>query len=168
MKTIEQLAQSISDWIEINGEDNFHLLKLINFLKEYNGEDWTPCSKISNSKYCRHKQNIEVKHYGKIYDIFILTWKPGCGTPVHNHPNTGCIYKVLKGKLNEELYDSSKNKKEPFKISELNQGKTSYIDDTVGFHRIINPTNSTSISLHIYETGYKPKCFECFKIPSQP
>jgi cysteine dioxygenase len=165
MKTIEQLAQIISDWIERNGKDNFHLSKLIDVLMEYNGEDWTPCSKVSSSKYCRHKQKIKVKHYDEIFDIFIITWKPGCGTPVHNHSQSGCIYKVLKGKLNEEMYDSSQHQKEPFKISNLDEGETGYIDDKVGFHRIINPTDSTSISLHIYDTGYKPKCFECFAIP---
>jgi hypothetical protein len=99
MRTLKDLAVSISKWIEENGTENFHLLKLKSVLEEYDGTDWKCCPKLSGENYCRHKENLDVKHHGTKFDIFILSWFPGCGTKVHNHPNTGCIYKILKGQL---------------------------------------------------------------------
>lgn len=164
IKTIEELARVFSNWIEQNGIDNFHLSKLKPFLEKYDGIDWSGCPKLSGKNYCRHKQKLDhITHYGTKFDIFILTWKPGCGTRVHNHPNTGCIYKILEGELNEDIYDSHLETKTSLQSTKLIKGQTGYIDDNIGFHRIWNPSKKTSVSIHIYESGYVPKCFDCFE-----
>lgn len=166
MSTLKQLANGISKWICKNGVENFHLFKLKPLLENYNGCDWSVCTKSSVNTYCRHKQKIPVEHCCQVFDIFVLTWRPGGATPVHNHPNTGCIYKVLKGELIEEIYDSKQNIKKPLKETHLIKGACGYIDNDIGFHRIRNPTDESAVSIHIYETGYKPDCFSCFEVPN--
>lgn len=164
ISTLNELATGISEWICKNGIKNFHLSKLKPILENYEGGDWSVCTKSQSSNYCRHKQKIPVEHCCQVFDIFVLTWRPGGVTPVHNHPDTGCIYKVLKGELIEEIYDSSKNIKKPIKETHLTKGVCGYIDDEVGYHRIRNPTNECCVSIHIYETGYKPECFNFFEV----
>ena len=165
MMSLELLATKISEWICQNGVDNFHLSKLKPFLEEYEGGDCSPCTKSSIITYCRHKQKFEIEHCCQVFDIFVLTWRSKGASPVHNHAKTGCIYKVVHGELQEELYDPSKNIKIPTKVTNLKKGECGYIDDETGFHRIWNPTDESSVSIHIYETGYKPECFKCYDVP---
>lgn len=165
MMSLELLAKKMSDWICQNGVENFHLSKLKPFLEEYEGGDCSACTKSSVISYCRHKQKFEIKHCCEVFDIFILTWRSKGASPVHNHPDTGCIYKVIKGGLREEIYDPSQGEKTPIKVTDLKEGDCGYIDDKVGFHRIWNPTDESTVSIHIYETGYKPQCFGCYDVP---
>lgn len=170
LQTLNDLASQISTWIDENGKEAFHLQKLKPILEKYQGYDWSFCSATHSKDYCRHVWEAsgdkdKYPHYGTVFEIIILTWNPKGGTPVHDHPNSGCIYKVLQGELIEELYDSSQSNKQCQKINQLQKGDTGYIDDNVGLHRIWNPSDETSVSVHIYEAGYKPNCFDCFDVP---
>ena len=165
MKTLTELAEEISAWIEVNGINKFHLSHFMKPLQQYNGDDWKECPRTWKSCYIRSKQKFAIKHHNTIYDLIIISWGPECATPVHNHPKTGCIYKVLEGKLTEELYDTSTNESEPIRIKNLSPGDSGYIDDFIGFHRIVNNTNKQAVSLHIYECGYCPQTYECFDCP---
>lgn len=166
MSTLETLALNISNWIDKHGIHNFHLSKLKHILEEYNGTDWSACSKSLQTGYCRHKQEIPILYCCDVFDIFILTWRPNATTPVHNHPNTGCIYKVLQGQITEEIYDPLHIETKPIQKTSLRKGDCGYIDDNVGYHRIYNATNELAVSIHIYQTGYKPQCFNSYDIPS--
>ena len=165
-KTLNDLATQISEWISQNGVENFHLSKLLPLLAKYEGSDWSMCQSTHLKDYCRHRKELaQIEHYGVVYEILILTWNPESGTPVHNHPNTGCIYKILSGELMEDIYDSEQKQSTRLKSSWLKKGDCGYIDDTIGFHRIWNPTKTPSVSVHIYEANYKPECFDGFEIP---
>jgi cysteine dioxygenase len=165
MKTLCQLAEQISAWIEVNGVENFHISHFMKQLQNYNGEDWKKCPQTCKPCYFRYVQQINIKYHNTVYDMIIISWGPNCATPVHNHPETGCIFKVLEGELVEELYDATKDEFEPLKITSLKVGDTGYIDDSIGFHRVVNRSNKQAVSLHIYETGYSPDTFECFDCP---
>lgn len=167
MKTLYELAENISKWIEKHGIDNFNLSHFVDDLNAYDGNDWKKCPRTLQPCYIRNKQNISIKYYGSVFDLIIISWGPKCATPVHNHTNAGCIYKVLEGKLVEELYDASRIDKEPLKISILKTGDTGYIDNDIGFHRVINDSDTVSVSLHIYESGYCPITYECFNCDSK-
>ena len=38
------------------------------------------------------------------YNLMLLCWNTGQESPIHNHPNSHCFMKTLKGKIHEEVY----------------------------------------------------------------
>ena len=80
-------------------------------------------------------------------EIILICWDRNSETKIHNHPNGGCILKVLKGNLNEKLYCN--NTKQIKQNNVLKENDTSYIDDNIGLHSIHN-NNNISFTLHIY------------------
>lgn len=89
----------------------------------------------------------------KNYTLLLLCWNPGRESKIHNHPCDGCFIKTLAGCIKETRYevkhslDSIERKATRF----YNEGQVSFMDDTIGLHKIGNPCNSTgAISLHLY------------------
>lgn len=79
-------------------------------------------------------------------DIYFIVWKPNAISKIHNHSRNGCYLWLLKGNIKEEIY--SKN----LSLININYYSTldlSYINDKIGYHRIIN-YDKYSYSLHIY------------------
>ena len=79
-------------------------------------------------------------------DIYFIVWKPKAISKIHNHSKSGCYLFLLKGNIKEEIYSK--------KLSLINMNyystfDLSYINDRIGYHRIINSDNY-SYSLHIY------------------
>ena len=79
-------------------------------------------------------------------DIFFIVWQPKCISKIHNHSKNGCHMLILRGDLREEIYTEKLCLKG---INYYNTFSKSYIDDNIGYHRIING-NMYSFSLHIY------------------
>ena len=67
---------------------------------------------------------------------------------IHDHPEGGCILKVLQGELIEHKYDT-KNL-ELLEVLNHNKGSIGYIDNTIAYHRVGNDSKEKAISLHIY------------------
>lgn len=81
-----------------------------------------------------------------IIDIYFIKWKPNAISKIHNHSRDGCYLFLLKGNIKEEIY--SKN----LSLIDVNYYSTfdlSYINDDIGYHRIVN-ANNYSYSLHFY------------------
>ena len=81
-----------------------------------------------------------------LVDIYFIVWKPKAISKIHNHSKSGCYLFLLKGNIKEEIYSK--------KLSLINMNyystfDLSYINDRIGYHRIIN-SNNYSYSLHIY------------------
>jgi hypothetical protein len=78
-----------------------------------------------------------------LFDIYQINWNKNSITPVHNHPQNGCILKIISGKLQESIFN-------PNLISTnlLSTNQISYIDDSLGLHQI--QALEDTISLHIY------------------
>lgn len=87
-----------------------------------------------------------------IFEIYLIIWKKGYSTNYHFHPKNGCILKVLKGQLVETIKSNSTEKEKEFI---RNKNDTSYIDNTMGIHKV--KALDESISLHIYSP---PNFFE--------
>ena len=66
---------------------------------------------------------------------------------IHNHADYGCLQKILCGNLQEIIYDINNFKN--IKENELSKNSINYIDNKIGYHKIINK-NEVSVSLHIY------------------
>ena len=121
---------------EYNGLINYKTI-----IKNYSGNDWKKFVNINKNNYNR---NILFKN--KIFEIIIITWNTNQKSPIHGHPDGGCLLKVLKGNINEHFY-SKKNK---LIKNKLNTNDISYIHNDYGKHLIVNNSDEIAVTLHIY------------------
>ncbi|KAJ5344219.1 Cysteine dioxygenase [Penicillium brevicompactum] len=93
-------------------------------------------------------------------NLLILVWSPGKGSTIHDHANAHCVMKILKGKLQEDLYSWPDQKQiengescppQLTKQTIYGEDQVTYMSDKLGLHRISNPDpNDFAISLHLY------------------
>ena len=142
-------------------------------LKSYNGHDWINYIKYDfeikdNKNY--YKNLVEIND---IIELYIITWNKNSFSPIHDHPENGCIIKILDGKLCEELYISKSindNKYVELINKSINDNK--YVElinksiiniNEIGYrignkilHKITNINEGITVSLHIYsKPNYK-------------
>lgn len=126
-----------------NSTNSDHICKYKNILSDYVGSDWKKYIKLDEEKYQRIKcyQGKDNK-----FAIYIISWNSKQFSPIHCHPQNGCLLKVLQGNLHEERYNDNKliNK------CLLNEKSISYIHDNIAMHKIINKNNYPVFSMHIY------------------
>jgi cysteine dioxygenase len=85
------------------------------------------------------------------FELILICWCEGHGTPIHDHDGEECWVKVIKGEFKETIYKKNET-------GELNIVKTSiskpnqvtYMKDFMGFHTLENLSNKKSMSLHLY------------------
>lgn len=123
---------------DINLKEHIDVLKHINFEKK----DYEKYIKFCHKNYNR----IKLDEYSTDkFEIMILCWNKDQESNIHDHPNNGCILKILDGKIIEEVYD---NKLKLIKKNLLETDDISYKEKNKIIHKII-PLEKT-ISLHIY------------------
>lgn len=106
--------------------------------------------------------NQENKYFFKFNDelrnvkAYIIRWHRY--VDVHDHPNTGCIFKILYGKLRSILYHTNLEYKD---TTTYHKGNIGYIDNNLGYHDMENLNiGNYSYSIHIYEKNYKPRFYK--------
>ena len=120
---------------------NRNLLVNKNILSSYNSTDWKQYISFDKQDY---KKNLVYRDNN--FEMFVVCWLPNQETKIHNHPEGGCLLKILEGNIIEELYDKN------FVLQENNNlvmSDVRYIDDSIGIHKMKNNEENT-ISLHIY------------------
>ena len=121
---------------------------LRDILQEYTAEDWKKHVKTSSNTYNRSKI-----FENENFEVYVITWNNLQKANIHDHSENGCWLKVLKGKLEENLYDSNLNY---VTRKTINQGDFSYIRNSIGYHNIINIEDKKALTLHIYSPkGHK-------------
>ena len=134
--------------LNIKLDSNKNIKHLINILNNYDNNDWKKYSIINTNNY-----NKILVDKNKDFDMYIITWNKYQESLIHDHSKNGCIYKVLKGTILEKQYDIDL-KLNSTKL--INQNETAYIDNTIGYHKMINATDKVVVSLHIYSpSDYK-------------
>jgi cysteine dioxygenase len=116
------------------------LSSLQNLVKLYNSNDWNNYVCFDNDTY---KKNLVCRH--ESFEIYVICWKKGQKSNIHDHPQNGCIMLLLDGELVEKKYDTNLNLIENNKLISRDIG---YLEGNNIFHEIISKTDS--ISLHIY------------------
>lgn len=88
------------------------------------------------------------------YTLLLLCWNAGQESPIHDHPCDGCWLQVLQGDVREVRYD-----KQLKMISDdtYQEGAVTWITDNDGYHKVGNPSNMPSVSLHLYAPPFQ-KC----------
>jgi hypothetical protein len=133
--------------------------KVINLLKNYNKPNISDLVKsiininfdireLSNHiNFKKNEYNKSILYRDSKYEIVLICWAKHSSTEIHNHPENGCIMKILKGNLLEECFNIKTLDK--IKINMYEENNVSYIHDDLYLHKIINKDQET-ISLHIY------------------
>jgi cysteine dioxygenase len=106
-------------------------------------EVWDP-----SVAYTRNRVATDNEHF----ELLVLCWNSGRSSPIHNHPGDGCYVKVLSGSVQETIYDIKGADIPVFRREAiLNTGELFYIDDSLGIHRLGNPSkNHGAVTLHLY------------------
>lgn len=134
------------------------------FLNSYSGDDWHKFEFWDPHTYTR---NLIYQDPQDRFALILLCWNISQMTPIHNHPNSQCFYKLLQGELIERTYkepESGKKKRmevvSEFKLDKI--GGTGYIDDGMGIHMVENALPSEgSVTLHLYTPAYNEvKCWD--------
>ncbi|UJR27222.1 hypothetical protein I4U23_008518 [Adineta vaga] len=129
-------------------------------MRNYKGNmrEWSPYLKFQANKYTR---NLVDAGNGK-FNLMILCWAESQGSSIHNHANSHCFMKCIQGTLIETKYawpkEGDENQEEPMHIisqTELKDGMVAYINDSIGLHRVENPSHTdTAVTLHLYVPPY--------------
>lgn len=114
-------------------------------LENYNGNEWKSFITESKEKYSK-----SLMYRNHLYDIFVITWQPNQKSLIHDHPDNGCLLKILEGELEEETYTIENNKLKLKDKNIIKKKEISYQEGKNGLHKISNNSNKRSISIHIY------------------
>ncbi len=143
--TIKSLGQLINE-LALN------LNNAINILSSYNSNDWIlyyPSDEEFDKNKNTYGYQKKLIHVDDHFEIYLIFWSPYSSSPIHDHPEKGCVLKLLKGKLNEELYINKNTHVEYLKTISININDINNRNGNEILHKIIN-LNEMSISLHVY------------------
>ena len=132
---IEKLVELLETHLQIKSLKDFQV-ELLNEEIDISQKN----IEFSEDHYCR---NLIFRN--KVFEIYIIGWKPNQETKYHRHPENGCLMTVLKGLLIEYIKTDNNIITYNRKI-----GDCSYIHDEIGIHKIKNNKDTESITLHIY------------------
>lgn len=150
MNSLDELFCKINEKIE-----HTTLKNLRHLLQEYNGDDWR--AHCSFSEY-RYKRNLVFKNDNM--EMLIICWGPYQKSGVHDHPDRGCLVKVLCGELVEDVYKKTDDDMECIKSTTMGTNEIAYQIGKSELHNILNKTNKNVVTLHIYSPSeYKPNFF---------
>jgi cysteine dioxygenase len=103
----------------------------------------------------RYTRNLILEN--DLFTMILVCWDKNSGSAIHDHPCEGCYVMGVKGILEEIQYKRNEDESlvETKKII-INEGDTTWITDSIGYHLVRNPTcDRRAITLHIYQPPYK-------------
>lgn len=86
----------------------------------------------------------------ELFEIYYIKWWSNAVSGIHAHPNEKCFFKILEGNLQEYVYPPYTDGCNLFAKHSYSPGYVAYIDDSIGFHNIVNNNNQDAYSLHLY------------------
>ena len=124
---------------------NDESLKSLRYIIDgYNGDDWQ--THVNFNEHTYHKESV---YKNDVIEIIVISWNTNQKSKIHDHPDNGCLIKILRGCLSEEVYEKNDSEFDLVKRNELTTGMIGYQEGKHGLHKILNSDNKT-ISIHIY------------------
>lgn len=154
INTIKELYDILNKQIINNNINLFNCLKII---EKYNGSDWKQYVKFTNNSY----NKIKLSDFSnELFEIVIICWNNNQSSKIHDHPNNGCVLKVLQGELKEEIYNKQIiDNNVMYNYEKTNICLLGYMEKNNKIHKIIN-NDVKSVSIHVYSPpDYKPKVY---------
>ncbi|RUS15270.1 cysteine dioxygenase, type I [Endogone sp. FLAS-F59071] len=185
-KTLTELISALKEELGPDGSlDSKHVdvnhVKALMEAYTSNATDWQKYALFDKSR--SYTRNLVDDGNGK-FNLIVLAWTEGQGSPIHDHAGSHCVMKVLDGQLSETIYEwpdsvaelcnieaeditSAPTKSDAngtenacrsmsvMRSTTLDTDDVTYIHDKIGLHRIANPSNSKgAVSLHLYTPPY--------------
>jgi len=158
---IDKLIDNIEKILNKESDNIMLYMDIKNLLRNINNEELL--NELNEYKFIKKiiKQNFmsdniyekKIIYNSDKFDIILIDWQTNSYTKIHDHPDKGCIVKVLdNGILYEENFDKN------LYLMNINTLKKNDIGYKIGnniLHKIICKKNAKS--LHIYIPGN----FEC-------
>lgn len=164
--TINGLDKLVQELHRIFRDDVVDIEHVSEVMASYrsNPADWKKFAKFDRFRYTR---NLVDEGNGK-FNLMILCWGPDHGSAVHDHADAHCFMKMLQGKLSEVRFqwpdqehverdeedgdDGAEGRPlEELSRTDLLLNDVCYINDSMGLHRVENPSHSDpAVSLHLY------------------
>ena len=136
---------NLIDELTLNFDDSKNIISL------YNSNDWMNYYP-NDEEFNNHKNTYG--YYKKLifnneqFELYLIFWSPYANSPIHDHPEQGCVLKLLSGKLIEEVFINNNS----IKFDHRNIININDINNRYGnkiLHKIIN-LDQVSVSLHVY------------------
>jgi len=87
----------------------------------------------------------------EVFELILICWNSGASTPVHAHDEQRCWVYQVDGKTNEVRYKQNEvGDLVSSHRAELTPGSLSYMHDEMGYHALVNKSETTAMSLHLY------------------
>lgn len=169
---LDDLIRQIHETFESDNVEVDHVMEIMQSYKS-NPSDWKKFAKFDRYKYTR---NLVDEGNGK-FNLMLLCWGPSQVSCIHDHTDAHCFMKVVAGSLEEIRYEwPQEGAAEGEGMKETGRGgletnSVCYINDSLGLHRVSNPSDSEgAVSLHLYcppfnacqifdeRTGKKTRC----------
>jgi cysteine dioxygenase len=143
---------SIKDFDKLIDELTLNLNDSINIISLYDSNELIK-HYPNDEEFNNHKNTYG--YYKKLiysndkFELYLIFWSPYASSPIHDHPEQGCVMKLLSGQLIEEVFINKNNtiNFDHRNIIFVNDINNRYGNEIV--HRILNLDNF-SISLHLY------------------
>lgn len=130
------------------------LTELSHILQQYTGTEWKEHIKFSDTGYQRTKIYICSE-----FEIVIISWKKDQIAEIHDHPERGCLMKIVQGQLKETRYLKQNDQITKLCSNIRIVGNTGHICGSCGLHKI--EALEDSVSIHIYSPPeYVPKFYK--------
>ncbi|XP_011873186.1 PREDICTED: cysteine dioxygenase type 1 [Vollenhovia emeryi] len=158
VSTLQELIDALHEAFKTDHVNIDHVQDLMMSYKS-NPAEWKKFAKFDRYRYTR---NLVDEGNGR-FNLMVLCWGEGHGSAIHDHANAHCVMKILQGKLCETRYawpagskteDGTEELKE-LESSALDTNEICYINDSLGLHRVENPSVVTpAVSLHLYSPPF--------------
>uniref|UniRef100_A0A1B6I783 Cysteine dioxygenase n=1 Tax=Homalodisca liturata TaxID=320908 RepID=A0A1B6I783_9HEMI len=152
IRTLQELIAELHKVFESDHVNIEHVHALM-VAYQSNPSEWRKYARFDRYRYTR---NLVDEGNGK-FNLMILCWGEGHGSAIHDHANAHCFMKMLQGELSEIRFDwpkegmSEQTSMVEISRSTLHKNEVCYINDSLGLHRVENPSHSdVSVSLHLY------------------
>lgn len=84
------------------------------------------------------------------YELILLCWDVDAKTPIHNHGGKDCWVYQVQGTVQEIRYKQVNILLKESNRMTLSPEKLTYMNDSMGCHRIENVSDQRAMTLHIY------------------
>ncbi len=120
-------------------------------------KDLEPVLEFGEKNYRRH-----LMASSDWYDLWVICWRPGQGSPIHDHKDSSCAFRVVDGTATERVYQQTQA---PGQVKLTGQLKHSsgtvvraYKPD---IHRVQNDApDQNMVTLHIYSPPLQMTYYE--------
>ncbi len=85
------------------------------------------------------------------YELLLMCWGKKHESPIHSFTFQEGWIKVLEGELSIQRYEMDRDKLccHKTEMITLSAGESTYLNDNMGFHQVLNSNNDSTVSLHL-------------------